>query len=99
ADPSQPARYMLPSPDHFARAMSALGVGIGTRVVVYDNGGIMFATRLWWMLRVFGFDAVAVLDGGFALWQQEGRPVTTETAPPPRATFQPALRPHLVATL
>jgi thiosulfate/3-mercaptopyruvate sulfurtransferase len=41
------------------------------------------AARLWWMLRWVGHDAVAVLDGGFAKWTAEGRPVTTDV---PRVT-------------
>ena len=35
------------------------------------------AARLWWMLRWIGHDKVAVLDGGFAKWTKEGRPVTS----------------------
>ena len=38
----------------------------------------MYAARLWWMLRWLGHEAVAVLDGGFAKWAAEGRPVTTD---------------------
>ena len=43
----------------------------------------MFASRLWWLLRWLGHDAVAVLDGGFKKWTAEGRP--TSAAAPRRA--------------
>ena len=72
SSPRQPAtpggRHPLPAADDFARAAGAAGIGPGTFVVAYDqdmNGG---AARLWWLLRHFGHDDVAVLDGGFGAW-------------------------------
>jgi thiosulfate/3-mercaptopyruvate sulfurtransferase len=55
----------------------------------------MWATRVWWMLHAMGFDAAAVLDGGFDKWQAEGRPVTTEPCRYPPAIFTPRPRPEL----
>jgi len=75
-------RFMLPSADEFAAAMGRFGVGEGTRVVTYSTANPQWATRVWWMLRVFGFDNAAVLDGGFQKWQREGRPVETGPANP-----------------
>ncbi|MBV9859679.1 MAG: sulfurtransferase [Alphaproteobacteria bacterium] len=75
-------RFMLPSADEFAAAMGRFGVGEGTRVVTYSTANPQWATRVWWMLRVFGFDNAAVLDGGFQKWQREGRPVETSPANP-----------------
>lgn len=60
-------RHPLPAPEHFAAAMSALGIGDGTKVVAYDDTGGMTAARLVWMLRVLGEQA-SVLDGGVAAW-------------------------------
>ncbi|MEZ5168981.1 MAG: sulfurtransferase [Acidimicrobiales bacterium] len=67
--PASPAagRHPLPEPSAFAAAMSALGIGDATRVVVYDDAGGIIAARLWWMLDVLG-SAVAVLDGGIVAW-------------------------------
>src|ERR1700747_172204 len=50
-------RFMLPSAEMFAAAMSGFGVGEGTRVVLYSTANPWWATRVWWMLRVFGFDS------------------------------------------
>ena len=58
--------------------MSKLGVGDGTAVVVYDRQLNMWASRLWWMLRAFGFDNAAVLNGGWAKWTADSRTVSTE---------------------
>jgi thiosulfate/3-mercaptopyruvate sulfurtransferase len=66
---------MLPPPEKFASRMQSLGLGDGSRIVIYDNSPYRTAARAWWMLRIFGAHDVAVLDGGFAKWQAEGRPV------------------------
>jgi thiosulfate/3-mercaptopyruvate sulfurtransferase len=61
-------RHPLPSSEAFAAAASRAGIGEGVFVVAYDHGGAGGAARLWWLLRHFGHDDVAVLDGGFASW-------------------------------
>ncbi len=75
ADTASPLPHMLPSPEKFSSRVRKLGLGDGTRIVVYDSGSWMAAPRVWWMFRVFGHDDVSVLDGGLARWRAEGRPV------------------------
>jgi thiosulfate/3-mercaptopyruvate sulfurtransferase len=82
SDTSQRLRFMLPSAEAFAAAMSRFGVGEGTRVVLYSTANPWWATRVWWLLRVFGFDDAAVLNGGWQKWAREGRPVETGSAKP-----------------
>ncbi len=82
SDSSQRLRFMLPSAEAFAAAMSRFGVGEGTRVVLYSTANPWWATRVWWLLRVFGFDNAAVLNGGWQKWVREGRPVETGPAKP-----------------
>jgi len=77
ADTSSPLPSMLPSPEKFASRMQSLGLGDGSRIVIYDNSPHKTAARAWWMLRTFGAHDVALLDGGLAKWQAEGRPVNT----------------------
>ncbi len=87
-------KFTMPSPEHLARAFGRHGTGDGARVVLYSIGTMMWATRVWWMLRSLGFDGAAVLDGGFDRWQAEGRAV--ESGDPkgyPPATFTPRPRP------
>lgn len=64
---------MLPSAAKFASRMQSLGLGDGSRIVLYDNSPHHTAARAWWMLRTFGAHDVAILDGGLAKWQAEGR--------------------------
>jgi thiosulfate/3-mercaptopyruvate sulfurtransferase len=61
-------RHPLPSPDALRATFSRLGIADGVQVVAYDQDTGMYASRLWWLLRWMGHDAVAVLDGGFAQW-------------------------------
>lgn len=76
-------RHPLPTQQDFAARMAALGATRGKQFVIYDGSGGMYAARLWWMLRWIGAERVALLDGGFAKWTAEGRPVATD-APAPR---------------
>ncbi|MCY4452696.1 MAG: sulfurtransferase [Immundisolibacterales bacterium] len=93
SDPGTRLRFMAPSAERFAHAMGRLGIGNDSRVVLYSNGSIMWATRVWWMFRAFGFDRAAVLDGGFAKWQGEGRPVSTAPGGYPPTRFDASPRP------
>src|SRR5256885_10040560 len=70
-------RHPLPDPHALAQTFSRLGITSGVQVVAYDQDTGIFASRLWWMLRWLGHDAVAVLDGGLAKWTAEGRPTTS----------------------
>jgi len=92
SDPDTPLPHMLPPPEAFARAMTALGLRDGDDLVVYDGTGAnMSAARAWWMFRVFGHPAVAVLDGGLAKWRREGRPLETGTPSLPPGGFTATL--------
>jgi thiosulfate/3-mercaptopyruvate sulfurtransferase len=75
-----PLRFMLPAPAVLAAAFGRHGIGIGTRVVLYSIGTMMWATRFWWMLKSLGFDAASVLDGGYDKWVAEGRAIETGAA-------------------
>lgn len=80
ADTSAPLHFMLPSSIQFAEAMSALGISRDTLVVSYSGANHWWATRMWWMLRVFGHERAAVLNGGLQKWRKEGRPVESGAA-------------------
>lgn len=100
SDPGSPYRFTMPSPARFAAAMGDLGVGDDSAVVLYDRRFNMWATRVWWMLRAFGFDRAAVLDGGWRAWQAGGHPVAAgrDHPAPSQAGFTPRPRPELIAS-
>lgn len=71
-------RHPLPDPGAFIAWLGQQGLKSEDQAVCYDGGNGAMAARLWWMLRWVGHDNAAVLDGGFAKWVKEGRPVTSE---------------------
>lgn len=80
SDPRSTLPHMAPPPEMFISRMRAMGVGDGHQVVIYDNSDLHSAARVWWTFRLMGKTDVALLDGGLARWQAEGRPV--EDMPP-----------------
>lgn len=97
SDPKAATSLMMPPLADFVRSMAHKGIGDDTRVVLYDNSNHAWAARVWWMLRVCGFDQAAVLNGGWQKWCAEGRPVSTAVSayPPTQLTARP--RPQLMA--
>jgi thiosulfate/3-mercaptopyruvate sulfurtransferase len=82
SDTSRKLRFMVPTADAFAGAMRRLGVNTDSRVVLYSAANPWWATRVWWLLRNFGHDNAAVLNGGLQKWRRENRPLETGPAAP-----------------
>ncbi|WP_321876941.1 sulfurtransferase [Paraburkholderia bannensis] len=83
--PHEALSFMRPAPEELARALAALGVGVASRVVVYDRSDGFWAARLWWMLRWIGVEA-RVLDGGWRAWREANLLVESG----PAAAVEPA---------
>jgi thiosulfate/3-mercaptopyruvate sulfurtransferase len=96
-DRTSPLLYMMPPAEQFAEAMGRAGVGDGVRVVLYDRVVNMWAARVWWMLRAFGFENAAVLNGGWKKWTLEGCPVAPDAGARPPRRFVTKPRPELIA--
>lgn len=88
---------LLPS-ESFAAVMEAVGIGDQTRVVAHAETDHSGAARLWWALRFYGHEQVAVLNGGWTKWVTEGRPVSTESAHRLPTCFTPRPQRHWLAT-
>jgi thiosulfate/3-mercaptopyruvate sulfurtransferase len=78
-DPADPIENMAPKPEKFASRMQSLGLGDGSRIVLYDDSPLASSARAWWLLKLFGAHDVAILDGGLAKWKREGRPLEAGT--------------------
>lgn len=89
SDPDTTLPHMAPTQGRFARLAAELGLRNDARIVVYDQKGLFSAARAWWLLRLFGHDAVAVLDGGLPAWIHAGQVVEAgEQAYEPVAMFE-----------
>jgi thiosulfate/3-mercaptopyruvate sulfurtransferase len=97
SDRTSKLNYMMPPAEQFAEAMGRYGVGDGVRVVLYDRAVNMWAARVWWMLRAFGFENAAVLNGGFKKWMVENRPLAKDDGARPPGRFVATPRPELIA--
>lgn len=90
----QSGRHPLPGVEVFSAKLRSLGLNPQSQVVAYDDCGGAMAVRAWWLLRWLGHEAVALLDGGFPLWQQQYALLQTATPP----VTQPGhFQPHLQA--
>jgi thiosulfate/3-mercaptopyruvate sulfurtransferase len=73
ADPDTTLPHMAPTAGRFARLMGELGISNTTRVIFYDQKGLQSSARGWWLMKLFGHEKTAVLDGGLPKWLAEGR--------------------------
>jgi thiosulfate/3-mercaptopyruvate sulfurtransferase len=96
ADRSSPVPHTLPGAADFGSAMERLGIGRDDRIVVYDNSPLRTAARGWFMLRHFGAERVAILDGGLQQWLAEGRPTESGEPAARQARFEAVERDELI---
>ena len=89
SDTASDLPHMLPAADKFAARVRKLGIGDGSRIVIYDGNGGLAAPRVWWTFHVFGAGDVAVLDGGLMKWMAEDRPVDDIIPKPQERHFTP----------
>ena len=86
ADTETDLPHMAPTQGRAAKVLGALGISNNHRVVFYDQKGLASAARGWWLMRLFGHEKAAVLDGGLPKWVKEGR--ATEAGAPATPTPQ-----------
>ncbi|WP_304180145.1 3-mercaptopyruvate sulfurtransferase [Phenylobacterium aquaticum] len=96
ADHTTDLPHMLPTPEAFAEAAGKLGLSREGTIVAYDSWGVRASARVWWTLRVMGFDNIRVLDGGLKAWLAEGRKVEAGAVTPAPTMVAPKFRPELV---
>ncbi len=95
---ASPFPFMMPSAEQFSAVVSEKGVSDDSWVVLYSIGNMMWSTRVWWMFLSFGFDRVAVLDGGWDKWHRESRPVSSRPCAYKSGEFTATSRPDLIAS-
>jgi thiosulfate/3-mercaptopyruvate sulfurtransferase len=86
ADTESALPHMVPTAARFEHMIGALGVSAASRLVFYDQKGIFSSARGWWLMRLFGHERSAVLEGGLPKWRREGRALEQGAAPAPAPT-------------
>lgn len=101
SDPASPYPHTIVDPMVFSDEVTALGIERNDQVVIYDGMGLFSAARIWWMFRIYGYDKVSVLNGGFPRWKAEGHPVETDPPemPVPSMPFEVGFRPKMMRIL
>lgn len=89
--------FTMPDASQLEQALGGAGLGNEHTVVLYSSGHMMWASRVWWMLRSVGFDRASVLDGGLRSWREEGNALSTDSCAYPPARFNADPRPQLWA--
>jgi thiosulfate/3-mercaptopyruvate sulfurtransferase len=97
ADTQTTLPHMLPLPERFAEMVGALGISDKHQIVVYENGPIYAAPRVWWTFRIMGAPEVRILDGGLPHWRAEGRPVARGESTRAADTFHASFDEHAVS--
>ena len=97
SDPEARLSFTHPSREQFERVAGEHGISNDATVIVYDTASGQWASRLWWLLRSFGHDDVAVLDGGLTQWRHEERELETGYLAPAQRSFVARERPELWA--
>ncbi|HHL2710088.1 TPA: 3-mercaptopyruvate sulfurtransferase [Yersinia enterocolitica] len=87
ADSSTDLPHMLPSPQVFSEMVGQLGASEQHTLVIYDDGNLFSAPRVWWTFRIFGAQKVYILAGGFSGWQQAGFALESSPTFPTPQTF------------
>jgi len=97
APPGDGGRHPLPSREAFEALMGRLGIADATRVIAYDDQGGATAARLWFLLRYFGHETGAVLDGGIGAFTEAGYALETTVPAPTQGAFTATLHPERLA--
>ena len=90
-------RHPLPDMDVFCEKLSHWGMNNNKQVVIYDDAGGAFASRMWWMLKWLGHDDVALLDGGLNAWVKNGNKLVTTPTIHEKAYFEPSANHEMIA--
>jgi thiosulfate/3-mercaptopyruvate sulfurtransferase len=88
-------RHPLPDDRVLGAKLAAMGLNADTLVIAYDDSRFAFAARLWWLLRYYGHDKVAILDGGYGNWVKAGYAVTSDRSETStHGNFQTQIQPN-----
>ena len=71
----------------FEALLSAKGIGNDDTVVLYGGNNNWFAAYAYWYFKLYGHDAVKLLDGGRKKWELDGRELSKDDVSRPAAQY------------
>ena len=96
SDKTSKLRFTFPTAEQFAKAIGSHGLNNENEAILYSTTSPQWATRIWWMLKAFGFDNAKVLDGGLIRWMQKGYPTSALPSTYPAQSFTAKPRVELI---
>ena len=96
SDKTSKLRFTFPTAEQFAKVIGSHGLNNENEAVLYSTTSPQWATRIWWMLKAFGFDNAKVLDGGLIRWMQKGYPTSAIPSTYPAQSFTAKPRVELI---
>ena len=70
-NPDSPVKGMSMSKDDMEKLLSSKGIQSDSKLILYDRKGGVEASRLWWILKMYGFENAQILNGGIDSWEGE----------------------------
>ena len=90
---------MVVTRDVFQALMRNNGVNNKQAVIItYPQQSVVLATRLYWTLKYYGHQQVALLDGGNGKWKSEHHPIIHTVTTPNTGQFEAVIHPEMLAT-
>ena len=94
---------IIPEKAAFEKFMQSVGLNKNSVVVIVSKGennlDMTMATRLYWQLKYFGQDKMAILNGGMAQWLTDKRKVSIAASKPAKGNWvASAERKEMLAT-
>ncbi|MCH9675945.1 MAG: sulfurtransferase, partial [Gammaproteobacteria bacterium] len=95
-DPTQ--SHLIAGLSTIQALLRSTGVELEREVVIYDDGEFLDASRLFWVLEVFGHRKVKILDGGMRRWVELGLGESTKVPLVRASNYVAQLNPSRLAT-
>ncbi len=86
-DNSYPYQGVMGTKSQIEALFGAKGIASGSFLVMYDDRGACESARMWWILKYYGYEKMAILNGGLQAWLQNSE-ATAENPGRPEATFR-----------
>ncbi|MCV2490362.1 sulfurtransferase [Geodermatophilus sp. YIM 151500] len=86
-DLQDPLRRDFVSKEQFEQLLSAKGISNDDTVVLYGGNNNWFAAYAYWYFKLYGHDAVKLIDGGRKKWELDSRPLSSDEVQRPATQY------------